>query len=221
MTKDGWENNDNGVNHIYENDIHKYSKDIRYILEAIETNKAWEEIGINNQTVIGSIDGPVTLKIPNKHSKDFQDIKSYIIMVINDYKPCENKEELEKRADMILSKCIEIENVPSLVDSLNSDPKKVDFGMVLCKESTIAECRYCDQGIAVINMVYPVKVSYNLYIKKDDTETINIVKSLVQSKKFYSKTSLRNVESNKGVKNSELDKALQVLDCVELIREDE
>lgn len=135
-------------------------------MEAIETNKTWEEIGINNQTVIGSIDGPVTLKIPNKHSKDFQDIKSYIMMVINDYKPCENKEELEKRADIILSKCIEIESVPSLVDIINFDPKKVDFGMVLCKESTIAEFRYCDQEIAVINMIYPVKVSYNLYIKK-------------------------------------------------------
>lgn len=221
LTKDEWENNDNGVNHIYENEIHKYSKDIRYILEAIEKNKTWEEIGINNKNVIGSINSPVTLKIPNKHSKDFQDIKSYIMMVLNDYKPYENNEELEKRADMILSKCIEIESIPSLVDSLNADSKKVDFGMVLCKESTIAECRYCDQGIAVINMVYPVKVSYNLYVKKDDAETINIVKSLVQSKKFYSRTGLRNVESNKGVKNSELDKALQVLDCVELIREDE
>ena len=217
LTKDGWENDDSSINHLTENGIHKYTKDIRYILEAIEQNKTWEEIGMTNEDVLGKTDSPVTLKIPNKHTEDYQEIKSYIMMVLNDYNPYDNKIELEKRADLILSKCIEVESVTSLVNSLYGNTKKVDFGMVLCKESVIADCSYNDFNIAVINIIHPVKVSYNLYVKKDIDGKIDIVKQIVQAKKFYSSTGLRNIESNKGIKYSDLDEVLQVLDCIELI----
>lgn len=217
LTKDGWENDDSSINHLTENGIHKYTKDIRYILEAIEQNKTWEEIGMTNEDVLGKTDSTVTLKIPNKHTEDYQEIKSYIMMVLNDYNPYDNKIELEKRADLILSKCIEVESVTSLVNSLYGNTKKVDFGMVLCKESVIADCSYNDFNIAVINIIHPVKVSYNLYVKKDIDGKIDIVKQIVQAKKFYSSTGLRNIESNKGIKYSDLDEVLQVLDCIELI----
>lgn len=217
LTKDGWENDDSSINHLKENGIHKYTKDIRYILEAIEQNKTWEEIGMTNEDVLGKTDSTVTLKIPNKHTEDYQEIKSYIMMVLNDYNPYDNKIELEKRADLILSKCIEVESVTSLVNSLYGNTKKVDFGMVLCKESVIADCSYNDFDIAVINIIHPVKVSYNLYVKKDIDGKIDIVKQIVQAKKFYSSTGLRNIESNKGIKYSDLDEVLQVLDCIELI----
>lgn len=218
LSKDGWENDDSSINHLTENGIHKYTKDIRYILEAIEQNKTWEEIGMTNEDVLGKTDSPVTLKIPNKHTEDYQEIKSYIMMVLNDYNPYDNKIELEKRADLILSKCIEVESVTSLVNSLYGNTKKVDFGMVLCKESVIADCSHNDFDIAVINIIHPVKVSYNLYVKKDSEEKIDIVKRLVQTKKFYSTTGLRNIESSKGIKGSDLDEVLQVLDCIELIQ---
>lgn len=218
LTKDGWENDDSSINHLTENGIHKYTKDIRYILEAIEQNKTWEEIGMTNEDILGKTDSPVTLKIPNKHTEDYQEIKSYIMMVLNDYNPYDNKIELEKRADLILSKCIEVESVTSLVNSLYGNSKKVDFGMVLCKESVIADCSHNDFDIAVINIIHPVKVSYNLYVKKDIDGKIDIVKQIVQAKKFYSSTGLRNIESNKGIKNSDLDEVLQVLDCIELIQ---
>lgn len=218
LSKDGWENDDSSINHLTENGIHKYAKDIRYILEAIEQNKTWEEIGMTNEDVLGKTDSPVTLKIPNKHTEDYQEIKSYIMMVLNDYNPYDNKIELEKRADLILSKCIEVESVTSLVNSLYGNTKKVDFGMVLCKESVIADCSHNDFDIAVINIIHPVKVSYNLYVKKDSEEKIDIVKRLVQTKKFYSTTGLRNIESSKGIKGSDLDEVLQVLDCIELIQ---
>ena len=217
LTKDGWENDDSSINHLTENGIHKYTKDIRYILEAIEQNKTWEEIGMTNEDVLGKTDSTVTLKIPNKHTEDYQEIKSYIMMVLNDYNPYDNKIELEKRADLILSKCIEVESVTSLVNSLYGNTKKVDFGMVLCKESVIADCSYNDFNIAVINIIHPVKVSYNLYVKKDIDGKIDIVKQIVQAKKFYSSTGLRNIESNKGIKYSHLDEVLKVLDCIELI----
>ena len=217
LTKDGWENDDSSIKNLTENGIHKYTKDIRYILEAIEQNKTWEEIGMTNEDVLGKTDSPVTLKIPNKHTEDYQEIKSYIMMVLNDYNPYDNKIELEKRADLILSKCIEVESVTSLVNSLYGNTKKVDFGMVLCKESVIADCSYNDFDIAVINIIHPVKVSYNLYVKKDIDGKIDIVKQIVQAKKFYSSTGLRNIESNKGIKYSDLDEVLQVLDCIELI----
>lgn len=218
LSKDGWENDDSSINHLTENGIHKYTKNIRYILEAIEQNKTWEEIGMTNEDVLGKTDSPVTLKIPNKHTEDYQEIKSYIMMVLNDYNPYDNKIELEKRADLILSKCIEVESVTSLVNSLYGNTKKVDFGMVLCKESVIADCSHNDFDIAVINIIHPVKVSYNLYVKKDSEEKIDIVKRLVQTKKFYSTTGLRNIESSKGIKGSDLDEVLQVLDCIELIQ---
>lgn len=218
LTKDGWKNDDSGINHLTENGIHKYTKDIRYILEAIEKNKTWKEIGMTNEDVFEEIDYPVTLTIPNKHSEDYQAIKSYIMLVLNDYKPYEEKDELEARADSILSKCKEVESITSLVDSLYDNSQNVDFGMVLCQESVIAECNHEDFNIAVINMTHPVKISYNLYVKKDSEEKIDIVKRIVQTKKFYSTTGLRNIESSKGIKGSDLDEVLQVLDCIELIQ---
>lgn len=59
LSKDGWENDDSSINHLTENNIHKYTKDIRYILEAIEQNKTWEEIGMTNEDVLGKTDFPV------------------------------------------------------------------------------------------------------------------------------------------------------------------
>lgn len=217
LTKNNWIDNDSGINHLSENHTQKYSKDIRYILEAIEQNKTWEDIGMSNKDVFEKIDAPVTLKIPNRYSEDYEEVKSYIMMVLNDYKPYETKDDLEKRADLILSKCEEVESIPALVNNLYNNSKNTDFGMVLCKESLIVECDHKDYNLAVINISQPVKVSYNLYIKKDNEDKINIVKQLVQKKQFFSASGLRNIESNDGIKDSDLNKVLQVLDCTELI----
>lgn len=82
-------------------------KNLFNILEGIEQDKTWQDIGIHSDC----LEGPIVLGVPDAYSPYRDKVKELFMINLSVQKITdENYEELEQRAEKILAKCKQIEN---------------------------------------------------------------------------------------------------------------
>lgn len=82
-------------------------KNLFNILEGIEQDKSWQDIGIHSDC----LEGPIVLGVPDAYSPYRDKIKELFMINLSVKKITEeNYKELEERAEKILAKCKQIEN---------------------------------------------------------------------------------------------------------------
>ena len=170
------------------------SKDLFYILEGIENNKTWEEIGINKDVLSGKI----TLHIPGKRHPFNSYIKELFIHNLGVEITENNKDEINNRVDNIIKKCIEVEDpITFLVNSFeDKNAKKIaliapahivngyeyeDF--LLNSNSSNTDKTFTD-----VSFTKTVNKSFSIYIKNgtDEKLTKKVLKTI--PKKISNKT---------------------------------
>lgn len=190
----------------------KYEKDIRYILKAIEEDKKWSDIGIENSSVIDNGNNKVTLIIPNDYNSAYQKIREYFILALNDYKKPDANEinELAKRVDLILEKCEKSENIASLFT------KSTWFkSIIFCPESIISE-RHTNfkNNCMIISPGKTFRSKYNVYIKN---EKLDEMKKILTSYTFLELTGYRNVVHNETTQSKYYKSTFEIFDYIDEI----
>lgn len=190
----------------------KYEKDIRYILKAIEEDKKWCDIGIENSSVIDNGNNKVTLIIPNEYNNAYQKIREYFIFALNDYKKPDANEinELAKRVDLILEKCEKSENIASLFT------KSTWFkSIIFCPESIISE-RHSNfkNNCMIISPGKTFRSKYNVYIKN---EKLDEMKKILTSYTFLELTGYRNVVRNETTQSKYYKSTFEIFDYIDEI----
>lgn len=172
------------------------SKDLFYILEGIEQDKTWEEIGINKEVLSGKIQ----LHIPGKRHPFTPYIKELFVKNLGVDITEENQTEINERVNKILEKCIEVEDpITFLVNSFqDKTAKKIaliapayiindyeyeDF--LLNSNSTKTDKTFTD-----VSITNTVNKSFSIYIKDGTDEKLvkkilNTIPKKVSSKIGY------------------------------------
>jgi len=195
------------------NDKEKFSKDIRYILEAMEEGKKWKDIGIDNDNVIGNKKDNVTLMIPTRYTNEYQKIKNYCIYALNNYSKPKNEDEyaiLLARVNNILNQCIEVENIEA-----EFTQSSWFEGIILCKESIISEMPkyFTRKKCVVIAPTTTIKDTYQVYVKKEKADEL---KDILKDYSFLELTGFRNKEYNEISNSSYYKRSFEVFDCIEV-----
>lgn len=186
----------------------KYTKDIRYILSAIENEQKWKDIGLDQENVAK---GNVSLMIPDEYSEAYPMIREYFIWTLNNYKEPDGNErqELAKRADAILEKCIKVENLASEFDK-NSWFK----GVILCPESIIAERpKSFKNSCPVIAPTKTIRDTYNVYVKAEKTDD---AKEILKSYMFLEVSGYRNRDYNDISNSSSYSYSFDTFDFIKI-----
>lgn len=191
-----------------------YMKDIRYLLQAIESDKTWKDIGFDEH-LVGKEKDPVKFIIPNEYDSVYPAIRDYIVLALNDFRnpTMEELKELEQRADIILAKCEQMENISGVFKS--SDLKK---GIFLYKESVISEYLSGFESSWLSTPYYfeispgkTKRIEYDVYLKKDKAEEI---KNFIQSKEFLEIFGLRNTDTINITQSKYYKRCFKVIDAV-------
>lgn len=181
----------------------KIQKNLAVILEGIENNLKWQDIGINSKC----LEGDIKLAVPDKFSVYREEVKNlFILNLSSDVISQENYEELSKRAEAILDKCIQVEDVKSYL-AMNKSKKDVGKVALIAPEyimtfdnDKIFTCACSDGEQKGFVPIYPTKttaITYSLYVKEDIDEDLkeNIMNSYNNSA-VTSKTGFRNSNTN-------------------------
>ena len=194
-----------------------YMKDIRYLLQAIEEDKTWEDIGIDEH-LIGKKKEAVTLIVPSEYDETYQDIRNYFVMVLNDFKAPSGSDlpDLQARVDNILKKCRKQEDISGILKG-----RPLHKGIFVCKESVISEnLNSFKNGFLTSPYYYevsPVKtmnIEYDVYVKK---EKVDEIKQFLQSVEFLELFGLRNTDSiNNIMMNPYYERCFKVIDDIEM-----
>ena len=186
----------------------KYTKDIRYILSAIENEQTWKDIGLDQENVAK---GNVSLMIPDEYSEAYPMIKEYFIWALNNYKEPNGNErqELTERVDAILEKCVKIENLAAQFD------KSSWFnGILLCPESIIAERpKSFKNSFSVIAPTKTICDTYNVYVK---TEKADEAKEILMSYTFLEVSGYRNKDYNNISSSSSYSYSFETFDFIHM-----
>lgn len=93
--------------------------DLKVILEGMENDSTWKDIGVSTKVVKGNI----ILTIPNETSPYYKDVENLFYITLNSGKEVtdEDREVLENRVNNILSKC---DKVSSILDAIMSEHTK-------------------------------------------------------------------------------------------------
>jgi hypothetical protein len=175
-------------------------KDLKIILEAIENNKNYTDIGINKE-IFG--DTKVQIAIPDKNNCYYEEVELLITLALNNYS-YDNIDEpkLKERVNDIIEKSVTYEDAASYIKKINEDGKKGKKTIVLAPEyiSTKGlDISGSNQKTYSYIICVPNKticLEYDLYIKNVDNfdEKYNdLLKSLTKTK-FMETTGLRNKE---------------------------
>lgn len=194
-----------------------YMKDIRYLLQAIEEDKTWEDIGIDEH-LIGKKKEAVTLIVPSEYDETYQDIRNYFVMVLNDFKAPSGSDlpDLQARVDNILKKCRKQEDISGILKGC-----PLHKGIFVCKESVISEnLNSFKNGFLTSPYYYevsPVKtmnIEYDVYVKK---EKVDEIKQFLQSVEFLELFGLRNTDSINNIMMSPYyERCFKVIDDIEM-----
>ena len=165
-------------------------KDLEIILEAIEDEKTFEDIGINKKVAKDK----VKLYIPNKNSTYYPYVENLFYITLNNGKvPTEEeREELKTRVNSLLKKCSKVEDVGQKILSLYSKNND-DYTLFIGPEALCARDVYAfntTNNSAWVN-VYPnwtCSYNYDLFVKTENKE--ELIKILKDSE-FSDKTGYR------------------------------
>lgn len=193
-----------------------YMKDIRYLLQAIESDKTWKDIGFDER-LIGKEKENVKFIIPNEYDSIYQTIRDYFVLALNDFKiPTEEEQkELQQRVDAIIAKCDKQENVSGILKG-----SSITKGIFVYRESVISE-HLEEFKNSFISMPYyfeispgkTVDIKYDVYVKKDK---IDGIKNFMQSADFLEIFGMRNVDSINTTQSKSYERCFKVIDSVEM-----
>lgn len=177
--------NDSGFN--YKND--SYYINLKSVLIGIEDNLLWKDIGIKLNKLK---DENITLKIPDKSSIYYENVRELIAINLVDYgKPV--TKDIYDRADEIMEKCI---SVPDIMQEIRNDIDLDKIYVYIAPEYIMVELQNLDQTRNNIIPVYP-ELTCALYldvlINNSNPEIADNIKScLYDSDAFYKNSYLRN-----------------------------
>lgn len=173
-------------------------KDLKPLLEALEQEKTWEDIGLVKYFGKGNVD----IVIPKTGAENYNTIYEYIKFVLNDYSFDNfNNKELNDRTNNVIAKCSRYEDAADYIIAICDAGRKGINTIVLAPEYIVRES-YHIGGTSNSSYSYIIcytpkttALSYDLFVKEQDTNnsTMTLLKSLRQ-KKFVSSTGLRNVD---------------------------
>ncbi|WP_373261900.1 hypothetical protein [Hungatella hathewayi] len=194
----------------------RYSKDIRYILSAIETGKTWKEMGFEEDSIIGDLNEPVTLVIQAEYDNSYDDMKKYFMLALNDFKVPTKMEsaDLEARANAILSKCVKTEDISYLFNQ-----NKWFKDILFVPESVISEnLSSFKKRYTVISPGKTMRSEYSTYVKSEKNDEI---KEIIKSKEFLELTGFRNKDYNNILDSKYYKSSFEIFDfidtsCIEL-----
>lgn len=186
-----------------------YSKNMIYILEAIEKDMTWKDIGLDDENTVKK-DERVSLTIPDERTEAYKNIRTYFMYVLNGYKEPteENSAELMTRVNNILSKCEKVENIPTMFK------QKSWFKVILfCPESVIANAGESFNKCIEIVPEKTIRDEYNVYVKP---EKLEIAKGVFKNPTFLYKTGFRNKEYNDLENAERYIRTAEVFDFVDI-----
>lgn len=160
-------------------------KDFNSILLGILEDKSWQDIGIDKNVA----KGPIELYIPSKNNFWYDVVVEEFYFVLNNYKKptLEEKEVLKDKVDIILSSCVEVEDISSSIEELFS--KKDNSKVFVGPENIILNFNGVS-GLAVSSFLPSYEayspcyikntlgVYFDIYTKTDsNNEKVNLLKS--------------------------------------------
>lgn len=182
----------------------KVQKNLFNILDAMENNKTWQDIGINSDV----LEGTVRLAVPDKYSPYRDQVKDLFMLNLTEKDiTSENYNELSLRADDILNKCIQVEDPKSYL-VMNKDKENAGKIVLIAPEYIMRFDRdnifpYNNSNYDKENFfvpVYPTKttaIAYSLYIKNGiDVELKESIINSYNGKIISTKTGFRNAKTN-------------------------
>lgn len=179
-------------------------KDLAIILEAIEENKKYSDIGIKEK-IFG--DTNVRLAIPNKNADGYNEVILLLKLTLNNYNYDNlNSPELNRRLDAIISKSVEYEDATEYFDKIYSN-KKEERTIILAPEYVTAKDRRLD-GTGDYNYyiecipLKTINISYDLFLKETNEEDYSKLLKSLKKEAFFQKTRLRNKEIDFNITNT-------------------
>ena len=143
-----------------------YGKDLKVILEAIENNKKYEDLGIDKHVLKGNIE----LYIPDQSNFYYETIVDVIYLTLNDgIMPTDTqKNELKSRVDNIIKKCKKVEDIASIIEAAYDNNENL---LALAPEFIIANGNaFCSTQYNSYMPIYlnnTIAISYDVYIKEN------------------------------------------------------
>lgn len=180
-------------------EYHYIQKDLKIILEAIEENKSYIDIGIN-EDIFGN--GKVKLAIPYKNSECYNQIVELITLTLCDYdKTLMEDTTIKKRVENILKQCVYYEDASTYILNICDDWSDSEKTIVLAPEYIcINDYQISSSDDHCYIACIPSKtinIYYDLYLRNNEDVGYydNLLNSLTKEK-FINKTGLRNKERN-------------------------
>lgn len=180
-------------------------KDLKIILEAIEENKTYVDIGIDEE-IFG--DKEVKLAIPYKNSECYEQIVELITLTICDYdKTLIEDNTIIKRVENILKQCVYYEDASAYIVSICDNWSDSEKTIVLAPEYICINDYHInssdDHSYIVCIPSKTINIYYDLYLRNNEDENYydNLLTSLTKEK-FINKTGLRNKERDFNMTNT-------------------
>lgn len=171
-------------------------KDLKIILEAIENEKTYPEIGIKDKS-LG--EGLVKLAIPNENGEFYDEIKELMTLTLCDYDYDNINEDITKRIDNIIEKCDKYENATQYMLNIINNWKQEDKVILLAPEyicinddniNNLNTNKYiCCVPLKTINCYLDLYLSNN-----NNIDYYNRLLNSLTKRKFLDRTGFRNKE---------------------------
>ena len=189
------------------------SKNLKPILEAIENDKTWKDVGVNSKELK---DKKVKLIIPDEYSKLHNYVKELFFVNLGGYDnmPEEDFIILMNRVSKIIHKCEKVEDINTYLTNAVEN-KKTSFVAVASEYVMNDNYAFSTDNSAYLTPIYPQKtisVRYSIYTKQDlSRELEEKLLDKYNSDKIKDKTNFRTVYNTD---NDYLDRAYRVVDNV-------
>lgn len=197
-------------------DYRTASKNLTMILEGIENNKTWAEIGVNVKELK---DKKVTLVIPDKYSSLMPFVKELFFVNLTDNRELSEEEftNAMNRVNKIINRCTKVEDLKSYLDNA-FEKDDISFVAVGPEYLMNDNSSFSAENNEYVVPVYPQKttaISYSLYIADGtEQELIDKIIDKYTSKKIKQEINFRTIYN----KDAEyLDRSSRYVDNLNII----
>lgn len=170
-------------------------KDLAIILDAIENDKTFKDIGIDKKVA----EGKVKLYIPNKMSVYYPLVEDLFYITLNNGKVPNDieRENLKEKVDALLEKCPKVEDVAQKMMALYDKDDK-EYTLFLGPECIVSRDTYAfnttnENAWMCVYLNYTNTFNYDLFVK--DGHKDNLLEVLIESG-FSKKTGFRIYNSS-------------------------
>lgn len=174
------------------------SKNLNILLDAVENDKTWQDIGVKENVATGK----VILSIPDKNTGYYEYVKELFYLNIGEEITPENYEQIASRVEKIINKCEKVENVANYLN-IKSEEDNLGNIALIAPEFYLSQYTgnpFSSSGSSNKKSTFfvptyftkTVSLKYNIFIKNDIPEEIKetIIKKY-SSNKILTKVGLR------------------------------